>query len=283
MKDGYLNANGLRFHYVEDGPIDGQLVVLLHGFPEFWYSWRHQLPVLAEHGMRVVAPDLRGYNLSDKPNGIDSYDLDVLARDVVEIIAALGAERAMLVGHDWGGAVAWHVAARHPERVSRLAVLACPHPEIMAQALRRNLRQLRRSWYMFFFQLPFLPERLMSGRRVQEGLQAMTVRPGVFSPEDLARYAEAAERPGAMHAALNYYRAGMRRRLRLLHEPSPPVRVPTLLVWGEQDRALGVELTKGLEHHVSASWHVEVLPGVGHFLPQEAPEEINRLLLEFLD
>ena len=197
MREGYAELGTVRLHYVEQG--EGPLVVLLHGFPEFWFGWRHQLGPLAEAGFRVVAPDMRGYNLSSKPPRVSDYTLDVLARDVRDLIAERGEESACVAGHDWGGAVAWAAAMYHPEAVRRLAILNAPHPRAFARALR-DPRQLAKSWYMGFFQLPFLPEQL--GRRVF---------PRGFPEEVRDRYEAAYDQPGALTAMLNYYRALPRR------------------------------------------------------------------------
>ena len=280
---GFVLAGGLRFHYVEAGPKDGPLVLLLHGFPEFFYSWRHQIPSLAARGLRVVAPDLRGYNLSDKPRGADAYDLDRLAGDVVGLIAAFGAERADIVGHDFGGAVAWHTAMHHGERVRRLAVLNCAHPVDMGRALLRDPRQLLRSWYMFLFQIPRVPELILGGGRVPRMLRRAMVRKDALTDEDAARYAAAFEEPGALTAALDYYRAAFRRLPRARHERHPPlVTAPTLVLWGERDVALRVQLIADVHRRVSGPLRVERLPGAGHFVQQDAPEEVNRYLGEFL-
>lgn len=170
----HVVANGLRFHVAMAGPADGPLVVLLHGFPEFWYGWRNQLSPLAEAGFRVWAPDQRGYNLSDKPRGVAAYAIGHLAADVAALIQTAGRERAIVVGHDWGGAVTWHLAEHFPERVERAVVVNVPHPTVMLHHLKRNPRQLWRSWYMFFFQLPWLPERLLTFR--QGALLARSLR-----------------------------------------------------------------------------------------------------------
>jgi len=279
VKQAFVKANGIRLHYVEAGPPQGPLVLLLHGFPEFWYSWRHQLPALAARGMRVVAPDLRGYNLSDKPTGVAAYDIDLLAQDIAELVAALGAPRAAVVGHDWGGAVAWQTAMRHPDRVSRLGILACPHPFAMARALVKSRAQRRRSWYMFFFQLPLLPERRLAGDRLRGWIRGWG---GTLPDADLDRYVEALARPGALTAALNYYRAAFRRWPRSLRERPPRVDAPTLVLWGQKDPVLGLELTEHLDRWVAGPLRVEVLAGVGHFVQQDAPDEVSRLLCEFL-
>jgi pimeloyl-ACP methyl ester carboxylesterase len=280
VRERYLEANGLRFHVVEDGPADGPLVLLLHGFPEFWYSWRHLLPALAARGYRVVAPDLRGYHLTDKPASIDDYDLDALAADVVAWIGALGAERAAVVGHDWGGGVAWHVAARHPERLTRLVVVSSPHPDAVAAALFTDLRLLLAAWYLFWFQVPWLPEWWIARTGVGQGLRRHAARPAAFTDEDVAAYDAAARVPGAMRAAVHYYRAALRRIPRAGR--SPAVRVPTLVVWGADDAAYLPSLNVGLERFVDAPTRVEVLPGVGHFVAQEAPEALDDLLAGFL-
>ena len=192
----YADLGDVRLHYVEIG--EGPLVVLLHGFPEFYYAWRWTCPALAAAGLRVVAPDLRGYNLSSKPRGVRRYRMAYLTRDVARLIRACGAERAAVVGHDWGGAVAWAFAMRYPALLTRLGILNAPHPARFLRALRTP-RQLRKSWYMFFFQLPWLPEasfRAQNYARLRETLRTDPVRPGAFDDADVARYVEAIARPG---------------------------------------------------------------------------------------
>ena len=280
-REGYAAVNGTRLHYVTAGA-SGPLVVLLHGFPEFWYSWRHQMPALAE-GARVVVPDLRGYNLSDKP--ARGYDLRTLCGDVVGLIEAFGERAAHVVGHDWGGVIAWALAMRAPEQVRRLAIVNAPHPALMLRALR-HARQLRRSWYVFAFQLPWLPEWALA-RREYAALRHLfedvnhTSRAGaVFSAEDIARYVAAMAHPGAPTATINYYRALLRGGPSALG-PVRRIEAPTLVLWGERDFALGVELLDGLDAWVR---EVRVLrfPDAGHWLNQERPAEVSRALASFL-
>lgn len=202
--------DGIRLHWVEAGR--GPLVVLLHGFPEFWYSWRVQISALADAGFRVVAPDQRGYNRSEKPRELRAYRMDALAGDVVALIRHLGEERAVVAGHDWGGAVAWHLARRRPEVLDRLVILNAPHPAAYRRALRTS-DQLLRSWYIFFFQLPWLPElaiRAFDYRVLERVLRRDPVRPDAFTDADVARYKEALSRPGALRGALSWYRANFR-------------------------------------------------------------------------
>jgi pimeloyl-ACP methyl ester carboxylesterase len=281
LRHGRLDVGGVTLHYVEAGR--GPLVVLLHGFPEFWYSWRWQLPALAGAGFRVVAPDLRGYNESSKPRGVAAYAADLLARDVAQLIRGLGAERAVVVGHDWGGAVAWTFAMRCPELLQRLVILNVPHPARFLRALRTP-RQLRKSWYMFFFQLPRLPEA--SVRRANFAMLRRTfrhdpVRPGAFSDDDIERYIAALARPGALTAAINYYRALFRQDPRRMRAGFRPIEAPVLVIWGMQDRYLGAELAEP-----DARWapnaRVERLPDASHWVQVDRPERVNALLLDFL-
>ena len=253
---GYAELGTVRLHYFEQG--EGPLVVLLHGFPEFWYGWRHQIAPLAEAGFRVVAPDLRGYNLSSKPRGRAEYSLDKLARDVAELIEERGASSACIAGHDWGGAVAWHTAMHHPEVVEKLAVLNAPHPRRFKEAVFRP-RQARRSWYMALFQLPWLPEFL---------------GPKVFPQKDDPRYQEAWAQPGAMTASLNYYRA-MTPKTRITR-----VDAPTRVIWGRNDPYLIPELAEPPRDAVPNLEGVYVLD-TSHWVQHEATEEVSRLLAEF--
>jgi pimeloyl-ACP methyl ester carboxylesterase len=272
-------VNGVRLHYAEAG--SGPLVVLLHGFPEFWYSWHRQIPALAEAGFRVLAPDLRGYNLSDKPPGAGSYRVSRLVNDVVALIEHAGAERAAVVGHDWGGGIAWAVAMRHPERVERLAVLNAPHPAAFRRELA-NPAQWLRSWYMLFFQLPWLPEWLMrvgNFALVERSLRREPRNRLAFTPEDVALYKQALSQPGALTAAINYYRALMRFPGELVR--TVPIRLPTLLIWGERDRYLGIGMSRHLERWVPGI-RVERLPGVSHWVQNDDPTSVNRLLIEHL-
>ncbi len=274
---GEAIVNNVRLHWVEAG--QGPLVLLLHGFPEFWYEWRHQLPALAAMGFRAVAPDLRGYNLSEKPRGIGSYRIEQLVGDVQGLIRHLGAERAHVVGHDWGGLVAWWLAMLAPERIDRLVIINAPHPD----AFRRELmtpQQMVRSWYAAAFQVPVLPEAAFRANGyglLEQIFRASSVRPGAYSDQDIRRYQEAAARPGALTAMINYYRAAAR-------YPSPPTRTiphPTLLIWGEQDQALSIRLTEGLEPWVPAI-RIERIPDVSHWVPAEASDRVNALLRGFL-
>ncbi|QDV37756.1 alpha/beta fold hydrolase [Tautonia plasticadhaerens] len=274
-------VNGVALHVAQSGPTDGPPVILLHGFPEPWSCWRHQIGPLADAGFRVLAPDQRGYNTSDKPEGTAAYALDVLAADVIGLIDAGGWRRASLVGHDWGGLVAWWAALRHPDRVDRLAILNAPHPVAFRRHVRTQPSQLLRSWYVLFFQLPRVPEahfRRGNWRALTRALVA-TSRPGTFAEEDLDRYRRAWSEPGAITAMIHWYRAAVR------HRPVPPadprVRVPTLLLWGPGDRFLSRGLAPASLALCDAG-RLEWVEGATHWLHHEEPEAVNRLLLDFL-
>ncbi len=273
-------TNGIRMHYVTQG--EGPLVVLLHGFPEFWYSWRYQIPFLARHGYMVVAPDLRGYNETDKPS--KGYNVSTLLRDIVGLIKGLERDKAIIVGHDWGGALAWAFAARYPQMTERLIVLNAPHPAAFARELR-TWRQLRKSWYMFFFQLPWLPEYVLGRNHaavIGRMLYASAVQKSAFPPDVIERYRDAMSKPGALTASINYYRTLFRRMRSLRAGAGAIIDVPTLLIWGKQDIALGIELTHGLEQWVP-NIQIKRIPDSGHWVQQEKPDAVNTLMLEFLN
>ena len=275
-----LSTNGIRMHYVTQG--EGPLIVLLHGFPEFWYSWRLQIPFLADLGYTVVAPDLRGYNETEKPP--TGYDVPTLLRDIAGLVKGLGQEKAIIVGHDWGGALAWQFAMRYPQMTERLIGLNAPPPWTFTRELR-TFKQLRKSWYFFFFQLPWLPEYALGRNHaaiIGKMLYNSAVQKSAFPPDVLARYRDAMSKPGALTAAINYYRTTFR-RLGSTSGASLDAKVsaPTLLIWGEQDVALGINMTYGLEQWVP-NIQVVRIPDSGHWIQQEKPDEVNRLMAEFL-
>jgi pimeloyl-ACP methyl ester carboxylesterase len=283
-KYAQAGPGGVRLHYVEAGR--GPLVVLLHGFPEFWYCWRHQIPALAAAGYRVVAPDMRGYNLSDKPRGLANYRMNALAGDVDALIHACGEKRALaVVGHDWGGAVAYHAAMRHPQAMEKLVILNAPHPRRFLRALR-TLRQLRRSWYMFSFQLPALPERAIARNDfalIRRLFRKQPVRPMAYTDADIDRMVEALKQPGALTASLDYYRAAFRRPPFRIGRPGAgftPIECPTLVIWGDRDAALEKELAAPDPKWVPNA-RVERLDA-SHWVMADAPERVNQLLIEFL-
>lgn len=281
LESGYVQTPEVRLHYVAAGPESGPLVILLHGFPEFWYGWRHQIGPLAEAGFRVLALDQRGYNLSDRPQAITAYNLDSLCNDVLAVIADQGRQQANVVGHDWGAAVAWWLASRNPERLERLAILNVPHPVVMRKELRKNFSQLRKSWYMFMFQIPWLPEWMVSRARYRPGLDSLrrTSRPGSFTDDDLDRYREAWSQPGAMTAMINWYRAMLRVPPGKLK--SVRVAVPTLILWGAKDRFLGEEL---LEPSLALCDNGRAVrfPEATHWVQHDEAGAVNEQLIHFL-
>jgi len=279
----YIETNSIRLHVVLAGPEAGRLVILLHGFPEFWYGWRSQIPPLAEAGYRVVVPDQRGYNLSDKPKGVAAYSLDTLAQDIIGLIQALGRKKAYVVGHDWGAAVAWQLATYHPEWVEKLAILNVPHPAVMNRALRTDRRQLRKSWYMFYFQIPWLPERMLAKDNFQSLADTLrrTSRPGTFSDEDLARYKEAWAQPGAITAMINWYRNVVQSGMRYMVKPMalPSISVPALVLWGKKDFALEWRMAEESLRLCEAG-RLVFFENATHWVQHEQAEAVNRLLLE---
>ena len=281
MTHRYANLGDVRLHYVEAG--EGPLVVLLHGFPQFWYEWRHQIPALVEAGFRVVAPDMRGYNLSGKPSGVRAYRVELLARDVERLILACGERAASVVGHDWGAIAAWIAAMRHPGRVRRLAILNVPHPARFLDGLL-SPRQLLRSSYMFFFQIPHLPEAVIRAgdfALLRSVFRRDPVRRGAFTVEEIERYVEAMAQPGALTATLNYYRYLLRspREMGTLLEK---IEAPVLVIWGERDRSLSRGLADPPRLWVPNLLRVERLREASHWVAEDRPLEVNSLLLDFL-
>jgi pimeloyl-ACP methyl ester carboxylesterase len=267
---------GVRLHYVTAG--SGPLVVLLHGFPEFWYAWRRQIAALAEAGYRVVAPDQRGYNLSDKPEKVSAYGVRRLVEDVAALIAVLGEEKAFIVGHDWGAGVAWSFAMTHPEMVERLVVMNGPHPERLLRGLLNPI-QLLRSWYMFFFQIPAMPEaiaRLNGYELLLKPLRDEPINPDAFTAADRAKYVESFSRPGAVEAMINWYRA----MFRVKAVPIKRTDVEALVLWGEKDPHLGRELATPSPALVPNA-RVVFVPNATHWIQHDAPERVNEELIAF--
>lgn len=278
MVSNYISANNIRLHYIEEGT--GDLVVLLHGFPEFWYGWRNQIPVLSKQ-YRVVAPDMRGYNLSEKPPKVSDYKIEILAKDIADLIKVLGAEKAIVVGHDWGAAVAWAVAGFHPEVVKKLAILNVPHPGEMKRAFEGfNLAQWRKSWYIFFFQLPFIPEKIVGTERFfRKTFESMSMNQHAFTEDDVQKYTEAFAQPGAVKATIAYYRAAFRN---IFSTPSlPKIKAPVLMLWGEHDLALGKELTYRTKEYCENTCEIKYDPTSGHFVQHDNPDWVNEELLKF--
>jgi epoxide hydrolase 4 len=276
-----IDVGGLTLRVAQAGPPDGPLVVLLHGFPESSFGWRQQVPALAAAGFRVWAPDGRGYAGSDAPPGIDAYAMPRLVDDVVDLIDAAGRDRAHVVGHDWGGVVAWKVAEGHPERVERLCVLNAPHPRVHQTLLRRRPRQTLKSLYMLFFQFPLLPEALLGARDHRALANAMrrSSRPGTFDEAELEAHRREWRRPGALRSMLDWYRAAVRHGGR--PNGTPRIRVPTLVLWGERDAFLEAE---GADASAALcdDARVERFPDATHWLHHEEPARVNAALIGFL-
>jgi pimeloyl-ACP methyl ester carboxylesterase len=276
-------ANGFDFAVDEVGAGD-HLALCLHGFPESRFSWRYQLPLLAEMGYRAWAPDLRGYGETEpKPAEVSAYRIDRLMEDVAALIDASGARTVTLIGHDWGAGLAWTFAANRVRPLERLVIMNVPHPAVMNAHLRRSWAQLKKSWYMFFFQLPGLPEWVTTAndaRAVRRAFHDMAIDKSNFTKDVLDRYAADAQRPGAIRGMINWYRAALRLQGKLTG-PWPVIETPTLIVWGEKDSALGIELLDGTDAYVR-DLTIKRLPNVSHWVQQEAPEAVNAILRDWL-
>jgi pimeloyl-ACP methyl ester carboxylesterase len=274
----YVDTNGIKLHVVVGG--SGPLIVLLHGWPEHWATWRHVMKPLRDAGFTVAAPDLRGFNLSDKPKAVSAYSLDFVIEDVAGLIKALGHERAHVVGHDWGGATAWHLAQHRDDVVDKLVIVSCPHPKLFEKRLRSSLEQLRASYYMFVFQLPRLPERMISRddfRPIRGIMRHQPRRQGAFDDEDMRAYRDALAQPGALTAGLNYYRASFREALRGRRPKSPTfkrvVERPTLVLWAMNDEALPPGNLDGLESLVRELRLVKI-DDCSHWVQHDKPDVI---------
>ena len=276
-----IPINGVNLHVVQAGDADAPLVILLHGFPDFWYGWRHQITALSEAGLRVWAPDQRGYNLSEKPEQVDAYSLDALAADVIGLIDAAGVEQAAIVGHDWGGAVTWWTANKYPERLRKVAIINTPHHYAFRKMIETSWAQKWRSAYMQVARLPRIPELILSGFNwwyLTRGLRG-SAQPGTFGLEEMAAYRAAWSQPGALTAMLNWYRAVF--RVSLDRVPDWRITVPTMLIWGAQD----VFFVPGLAEasiDLCDDGRLELLPDGTHWVAVEAAGRVNGLLTEFL-
>lgn len=281
LEETFISTHGIRLHTVMAGPQSGTPVVLLHGFPETWRCWIRQLPALVDAGCRVIIPDQRGYNLSDKPKGIKNYRISLLVDDIVGLINALEYEKVNLVGHDWGAIVAWMLANKYPNRLHRLSIMNVPHPTVMRRFLMRDLEQIRRSWYVFFFQLPWLPE---AGMRRDNWRGAERVLRGsgkihTFTNEDIEKYKEAWSQPGAMTAMINWYRAAILYERPILKDPC--IKVPTLMMWGMQDFALSHRMARPSMDYVKEG-NLMLFPEATHWVQRDAAEEVNHFLIDFI-
>lgn len=273
----FIDVNGLTLHVMTAGPVDGPPLILLHGFPEFWYGWHNQIEPLAAAGFRVIVPDQRGYNRSDKPPRVADYAVSALTADIVALIDHYGYAQVNLVGHDWGGMIAWYTALTHPERVRKLAVLNLPHPAVFLKTIGKDPRQMLKSWYMGLFQVPWLAEGLL-GFGGAEGAARMlkaSSKRTTFSEDDLAQYRQAWTRPGALTGMLNWYRAMLR------HRPPMPadlrLKMPVLLIWGAKDLALDVAMAQP-SIDLCDDGRLEVIASATHWVQHDAAEQVNALL-----
>lgn len=284
MEQGWTSStrtvNGVSLHVAEAGPPDGPVVILLHGFPEPWWSWRHMITPLAEHGYHVVVPDMRGYNTSDAPQDVEPYRLEILSQDILALADSYGAERFRLVGHDWGGVIAWDIGASHPARLERLVVMNAPNADLWLRVIGRHPAQAVRSAYAAFFQIPRLPELVLRAGRfwLLRAIMRRSAREGAFSDADLAGYVDVWAHHSSLTAMLNYYRA-LRKRV-LPREPRR-IRTPTLILWGEKDAFLELSVARAALD-LCDDGELSVIAGTTHWLHHEEPERVNAWLIAFL-
>ncbi|MBN8657477.1 MAG: alpha/beta hydrolase [Anaerolineae bacterium] len=285
MQSQFIEVNGVKLHVVTDGPEGGTPVILLHGFPEFHYGWRGQIPALAEAGFRVIAPDQRGYNLSDKPKGVSAYNVDTLAKDVVGLFDHFGIQKARLVGHDWGAVVAWTVALNHPERLEKLTILNVPHPDVMRRFILEDKQQRKNSWYVFFFQIPFFVEWMLSKENFRNMARMLvgSGRKSTFTRSDIEAYKKAWSQPGALTAMLNWYRSIFRGSLKYVFKkiPTRRVSVPTRILWGMKDVALSHEMAKP-SAELCDDGELIFFEKATHWVQHDEADAVNKNLIEFL-
>jgi pimeloyl-ACP methyl ester carboxylesterase len=287
IKDEYAVVNGVRLHYVSAGK--GPLIIFLHGFPEFWYEWKDQLAQFGKD-YRAVAPDMRGYNLSAKPAGVEQYQMMQLVEDVRALAEHLGYKKFILVGHDWGGGVAWSFAIAHPGYLEKLVIINCPHPAILARELAANPAQQKASQYMLFFRSPQAEQQLSANNYagLVDGVLGDGLKTGVFTEADKQAYIAAWSQPGALTGGLTYYRAAN------LGPPSPDapaappadpanmlVKVPTLVIWGEKDTALLTGNLDGMDKFVP-DLTVKRIPDGSHWVIHEKPALVNGYIRDFI-
>jgi len=278
----HIETNGIKLHVVTAGDPSAEPIFLLHGFPETWQCWDHQIPFLVENGYYVIAPDQRGYNLSDKPEGVQNYRIDILAQDIIGLIEAMGYEKVYLGAHDWGAAVAWQIATHHPQYLKKCAILNVPHPSIVTADFRRfNLKQIARSWYMFFFQIPLFPEWFA---RQNDWWDAALLRksshPDTFTEEEIAHYKDAWSQPNAMRSMINWYRAAFRYSIFSGTPSKGSITVPILMLWGEQDIALGKHLAKR-SIQLCNDGELIFFPDATHWITHDEPATVSQHFTEF--
>jgi len=279
VTENYYPVNGIHLHVAEAGDPAGKVILFLHGFPEFWYGWHHQLAFFAQQGYRAVAPDQRGYNLSSKPAGAKAYTLNHLTADIAALINQLTSEKIILVGHDWGGGVAWTMAQQYPELIDKMVIMNMPHLQVFQAHLRKSLTQKLKSWYTGFFQIPWLPEIISSAfyyKLLEESMVKSALK-NTFSPADVARYKVAWRQKGAVTAMINWYRA-----YKYYPVAAPePILVPTLLIWGKKDYFLEAEMAQPSVDKCRLS-QLAFLPDATHWLHHEKPEQVNKLIFDFI-
>ena len=281
LEHSYINTNGIRLHVVQAGSKSGIPVILLHGFPEFWYGWRKQIPALVNAGCRVIVPDQRGYNLSDKPKDKKDYGISTLVDDVLGLIKVLDYEKVNLVGHDWGGGVAWILAMTHPEKLHKLTILNSPHPAVYRRFLQRDPDQIRRSWYWLFFQLPQIAEKILTANNFREMVRGLrnSSKKNTFTDEEIEKYKEAWSQPGALTSMLNWYRAAFQSPPKMPEDPQ--VKVRTLMMWGMKDTALTNRLARPSMDYCDDR-NLILFPEATHWAHLDAAEEVNHYLIDFL-
>lgn len=276
------HVNGINLNVIDEGGKGLPVIVFLHGFPEFSYGWKNQIPFFLNKGYRVIVPDQRGYNLSDKPANVSAYKTDQLVKDIIELIKLSGSGKVYLVGHDWGAAIAWRMAIQFPELIYKLVIINVPHPMVMKETLKKNPRQMLKSWYIAFFQIPLLPEKLLSAFQYKF-LSQMLLRSsakGIFTPEEIEKYKKAWKRKGALKGMINWYRAALRFD-RSSSQTDQKVKIPTLIQWGVQDLALVEDMAKGsLKYCEKGS--LKIYPDATHWIHHEKIEEVNRSIYEFI-
>ncbi|WP_372368524.1 alpha/beta fold hydrolase [Candidatus Uabimicrobium sp. HlEnr_7] len=280
----YKKVNNIQLHVVEKGTKNDEVVILLHGFPDFWYGWSHQISFLATQGYRVIVPDQRGYNLSDKPRGVRNYHLDILAADIIALIDSLRVEKVNIIGHDWGGGVAWWLATKYPQRIRKLIILNMPHLAVLHKYLLSNIRQMLRSWYMFAFQIPFLPEKYLYYFNSILKNALINTPNNAFSKKDITLYEKSWSNPHSFSAMINWYRAGIRYRKTTFANKelsNEKIKVPTAIIWGANDFYLSRNMVEQ-SAKMCEQCNVFYIEEATHWVHREYPQQVNELIKNFL-